>query len=122
MTRNLTIVLLTVIVTIGAFAFYSQLSPVEAQLSFQQWEYALVIWDSSEREYSVTFSDVYELGEVGLPLEQSVVQELWEVVAGLPDPRIMDYLAVLGITGYELVSTETLPGALVFYYFKRPIN
>lgn len=86
----------------------------------QRWEYAVVLWNSSSDEFIFRPSTVYEGAEFTLALDHSLTERLWDALGTVEGVGLIDYLAVMGVTGYELVDVSNIGASLFIYHFKRP--
>lgn len=114
-------VLLAVIVVllIGVFS----LAQAQSTAGVQRWEYAIVAWNVTENTYiwntSVLYAPDYG-SEFQSVTDRSIIDNLWEVLDMSPDAGLVDYLAIMGLNDYELVTVSSPNIGLFIYYFKRP--
>lgn len=76
-----------------------------------RWEYVVVLVDIPTGEVTLVTSDYAVPDTTGL-------HELFDALDASEGVRGIDYLAGMGIAGYEMVGTEVV-GTNFFYHFKR---
>lgn len=110
--------LVLIMVLVSIIPIVSSQSTVAAQ----RWEYAIVIWDISKSEFSWNVSGLYDSLESEFPVGHDTIQVAWEMVADSEGSGLVDYLAVMGVSSYELVDVTNLQTSALVYTFKRPIT
>ena len=86
----------------------------------QRWEYALLIYDTSESTAVWRVSTLYDSLQIEFPISHETTQAAWDLVTE-NDGGLADYLGVMGISGYELAAVTSLANSDMIYTFKRPI-
>lgn len=120
MKRILPIVVVLVIIIVASLPFLSNLSKVEAQSEEQLWEYAVMIWNVSSGEFSWHPSALYDFVGSDFAINRDRMDTAWDILNNAEKAELVDYLATVGIAGYELVDSETINGE-VFYHFRKLI-
>lgn len=115
-TRKAILVVLAVVLLVGVVTVASSQSFVRSQ----RWEYAIVMWNVSEGEFSWMVSPVYEMSDFETAFAHDITQQLWDALDETGEAGLSDYLAVMGISGYELVDVTNMQTSALVYTFKRP--
>ena len=114
--RRAMMVVVVLVLIVGVYVV------VQAQgiTPFQQWEYAMLVFDSSEGSYTFTTSVVYDEMEFEVALGHELTKNLFEALDGIEDAGLVDYMAAMGVSGFELVDSVNLSNSVIVYNFKRP--
>jgi hypothetical protein len=82
----------------------------------QQWEYVLMLVDLDKSEYTFVSSQLYES-------DYEVTTNFWEALDSLENAVLVDYLSVMGLSAFELVSVEQVGGDFLYSisFFRRPV-
>ena len=114
--KILTIAILVLLVLMAIGRVVNSQTTVAAQ----RWEYSLLIWDTSESAAIWRVSTLYESLQDKFLVGPESVRGVWDAVTE-SDGGLADYMAVLGISGYELADATGLQNGDLIYTFKRPI-
>lgn len=107
MKRLFSIILLTAVLTFPM----SEIAHAQAS----QWIYAIMYWDVSDGDFSWNISIVYD--QANIETGRDTIENLWGIIEEA-NGGLVDYLAIFGAAGYELVST-TARGTDLIFIFKR---
>jgi|SRR5690606_29117497 len=109
-------------VLVVVIALVSIFSVVQAQTTAgqQQWQYTILTWDFQNSEFSWNTSTLYD--DLDFDTKRDVTQNVWDALAGIDGAGLVDYLAVMGLSNYELVDIVGPVGGVMLYTFKRPLQ
>lgn len=114
------IVLGMVLVTLVFLGIFTVVQAQNRVIS-QQWQYAIVMWNPSDNTYTYRTSSLYEGNDTFEPaISNDLTQQVWDGISQVEGVGLVDYLGVMGLSGYELVDVTNVQTALMIYTFKRP--
>lgn len=126
MNRNKRILLaLCILVFVVALVGVFTIAQAQNVVGVQRWEYALMTWDVGNNNFVFNVSGFYsgEDSNFGLISERDTTDQLFSLLDESGIAGLVDYLAVLGLQGYELIDISSLSGGgntVYVYHFKRP--